>query len=148
MATYSPGLQLMPRTVTLNVNVAFGPCVSTNPAINSATAGTPPGGVPARLGCLNLLDSASGQASFTGTTRHQPEHVQPELPNGARPTRHDGDRHGHRRPVPRRSVTTVAVSPAPNFLDCLSPGGLTQRSAVVTLTIVSSADREATGRLR
>jgi hypothetical protein len=134
--TYSPGLKMFTRTVTLNATANFGPCVSTNPAIASGTAGTPPGGVPANLSCLNLLDSSSGQATVkwnNGTTSRYffnriTQTVGGQLIATASGAVTAGEFLG-------RSVLIVSVSPAPNFLDCLSPGGMTQRTGVVTLTI-------------
>ena len=134
--TYNPGLKLYSRTVTLTATANFGPCVSTNPAIASGSAGTPPGGVPAKLSCLNLLDSASGQATVrwnNGTSsryafNRTSQTVAGQLITTATGAVTAGEFLG-------RSVLLVSVSPAPNFLDCLSPGGLTQRTGVVTLTI-------------
>jgi hypothetical protein len=134
--TYNPGLQLFPRKVTLTVTAHFGPCVSTNPAIASGTAGTPPGGVPATLSCLALLSPGSGQASIkwnNGSTSqytfsHSSQTVGGQLITTTTGTVIAGEFVG-------RSVLIVFVSPAPNFLDCLSFGGLTQRTGVVTLTI-------------
>lgn len=134
--TYSPGVTLFPRMVTLTATANFGPCVSTNPAIASGSAGTPPGGVPATLSCLNLLDSSSGQATIrwnNGTTsryafNRSSQTVGGQLIATATGAVTAGEFLG-------RSVLIVSVSPAPNFLDCLSPGGMTQRTGVVTLTI-------------
>ncbi len=134
--TYSPGLKLFPRTVTLNVTANFDTCVSTNPAIASGSAGTPPGGVPAKLSCLNLASPGSGQATIrwnNGTTTryaftHSSHTVAGQLISTTTGAVIAGEFLG-------RSVLIVFASPAPNFLDCLSPGGLTQRTGVVTLTI-------------
>lgn len=136
-ATYNPGLQLTTRTVTLNVAAKFGPCVSSNPAISSGTAGTPPGGVSAQLSCLNVLDSSSGQSVLhwnNGTTSRysftrSSSTVAGQLVTTASGTVIAGEFLG-------RSVRTVSVSPVPNLLDCLRPGGLTRRSGVVALTII------------
>ncbi len=135
--TYSPGVKLFPRTVTLNVTANFDTCVSTNPAIASGSAGTPPGGVPATLSCLNLASPGSGQATIrwnNGTTSryaftHSSQTVLGQLITTTTGAVIAGEFLG-------RSVLIVFASPAPNFLDCLSPGGLTQRTGVVTLTIV------------
>ena len=134
--TYNPGVRLFPRTVTLTVAANFGPCVSTNPAIASGSAGTPPGGVSAKLSCLNLLDSGSGQATIrwnNGTTSRyaftrSSQTVGGQLISTTTGAVIAGEFLG-------RSVLVVSVSPAPNFLECLSPAGLTQRTGAVTLTI-------------
>ncbi|MEA2843024.1 MAG: hypothetical protein QOJ69_695 [Actinomycetota bacterium] len=135
-ATYNPGLQLTPRTVTLNVNATFGPCISTNPAISSGTAGTPPGGVPATLSCNSLLGTASGQAVIhwnNGTTTRYSFNRSSQTVLGQLITTASG-------PVIAgeflgRSVSLTAVSPALNLLDCIRPSGLTSRTALVTLVI-------------
>ena len=135
--TYSPGLRLFPRTVTLNVVANYGPCVSTNPGIASGTAGTPPGGVPATLSCLNFLTPASGVATIrwnNGTisrysfTRSSST-VAGQLISTTTGQVIEGEFVG-------RSVLIVLVSPAPNLLNCLTPAGLTGRSGIATLTIV------------
>lgn len=136
-ATYSPGLGLVPRTVTLNVSAAFAPCISTNPMIASGTAGTPPGGVPARLACLSPLSPASGEAVIrwnNGTTsrysfNRSSQTVAGQLISTATGKVIAGEFLG-------RSVLSILVSPAPNLLDCLRPGGLTKRTGTVTLAIV------------
>jgi len=135
-ATYSPGLGLIPRTVTLNVSAAFGPCISSNPAIASGTAGTPPGGVPARLACVSLLSPSAGEAVIrwnNGTTsrysfNRSSQTVAGQLISTATGKVIAGEFLG-------RSVLSILVSPAPNLLDCLSRGGLTKRTGAVTLAI-------------
>ena len=135
--TYNPGLKLFERTVTLDVLANFGPCVSTNPAIQSGTAATPPGGVPAKLSCLNPLDLPSGVASIrwnNGTkSRYSFNQVTSTLAGQLVATTTgtviEGEFLG-------RSLLIVFVSPAPNLLNCLSPSGLTARSGPITLSIV------------
>jgi hypothetical protein len=135
--TYNPGLKLFERTVTLDVVVNFGPCISTNPAISSGTAATPPGGVPAKLSCLNLLDSPTGVASIrwnNGTkSRYSFNQVTSTLAGQLVATTFGTVIEG---PFLGRSLSIVFVSPAPNLLNCLSPSGLTARSGPVTLSIV------------
>jgi len=92
--------------------------------------------VAASLSCLNLLDSSSGQATLKwkkGTTsrysfNRSTQTVGGQLIATASGAVTAGEFLG-------RSVLVVSVSPALNFLDCLSPSGMTQRTGVVTLTI-------------
>lgn len=136
-ATYSPGLTLVPRTVTLNVAATFNPCISTNPAIASGAAGTPPGGVPARLGCLSVLAPASGEAVIrwnNGTSsrysfNRTSQTVAGQLISTATGKVIAGEFLG-------RSVVSTVAGPSLNLLDCLRPGGLTQRTATVALAII------------
>jgi hypothetical protein len=39
-STFSPGITLIPQTVTIRAGISFGPCGSTNPAITNATSET------------------------------------------------------------------------------------------------------------
>ena len=134
--TYNPGLKLFARTVTLNVLANFGPCSSTNPAITSGSAATPPGGVPAKLSCLNLVDTPSGVASIhwnNGTiSRYSFNQVTSTLAGQLVATTTGTVIAGE---FLGRSVMVVFVSPAPNLLDCLSPGGLTARRGSLTVSI-------------
>jgi hypothetical protein len=136
VANYNPGLRLTPRAVTLNVKADFQPCISTNPAIRSGTAGTPPGGVTTTLGCNSLLGTASGQAVINwnnGTTTRYSFNRSSQTVLGQLITTASG-------PVIAgeflgRSVSVTAVSPSLNLLDCIRPSGLASRTGLVTLVI-------------
>jgi hypothetical protein len=135
--TYSPGLKLRKTTVTLHVTGTFSPCVSTNPAIESGITGTPPGGVPAALACMNLLSSSDGEAVIhwnNGTTSRYSFYTSSQTVAGQLISTTTGQVIAGE--FLGRLVLITVVSPVPNLLDCVSPGGLTERTGNATLVIM------------
>lgn len=132
--SFSPGVTLTPRTVTVAYDLALGVCVSlTQPGI---TSGSSEGNVTLTLDCLDLLSTSTGTQSFLwsdGRTSTLSFTRTVSIVNGQTVLTLTG-------PITAgvfsgRSAVLTVVEPALDVLACESAQGLTSQAGVTTLLI-------------
>lgn len=133
--TYDPGLTLQTQTHTVTNHTDYSVCLSTShPHLTAATSDVT---VEAVTSCLIVLQPGSGSKTITWEDGQQSVFTWNRTVTSAGAvtivtlTGHivSGRFHGH-------PAVEVETFPVINFADCLAPGGLESRSALVTLEIL------------
>ncbi|MGW0606850.1 hypothetical protein [Streptomyces sp. NPDC002640] len=132
---YSPGLLLTPQQVTISASTQYTACLGGGVSSGSSTSNPP----PQSLSCLNLGEPASGTETITwndGTTSTY-SYNQTVVDAGAVST---VTRTGSISAGKFAGATAVRVITNPNLevLDCLAPPGVTSKSGLGDLTILSA----------
>jgi hypothetical protein len=133
--TYTPGILLTPRTVTLQRNLILAPCVSlSDPTL---TSGTSSGTSNTSVSCLNVAVPQSGVNTITWNNGQSSVFAFNQVVNNiggqatltATGTITAGQFAGH-------TAVRQATGPSVNILDCLGEPGITSRFYLVQFTIL------------
>ncbi|MFD5447863.1 hypothetical protein [Streptomyces sp. NPDC127100] len=133
--SYSPGLTLAPRTVTITGTNNLGPCVAPNTSI---TSGTIEFSATASSSCLDLLDSGSavnvvkwsdGSTSTLQVTRTVSQ-VAGQQVDAFTGSVASGTFQG-------ATVTWTITNVSLDLLDCATPAGLTSQVGLDVFTLAS-----------
>jgi hypothetical protein len=133
--TYSPGILLTARTVTIHRNLILGPCVSLEDA--TLTSGTSTGNTSREVSCLGVVEPQSGTNTINWNNGQSSTFTYNQVVNDllgqttltATGTITAGEFAGH-------TAIRQATGPSINLLDCLSEPGITSRFYLVQFTIL------------
>lgn len=134
--TYSPGLLLQDQTVDVDSNRSYAACATTAPGV---TSGLSIRTVTVTTSCLNLGNSTSGVETITWNNGQSSTFTYNETSVNA----------GGQSTILRTGTITAglfagataqsaAVAPSLNALNCLTPPGITSKTAAGELIIASA----------
>lgn len=132
--TYKPGLTLTPQTHTVTNHTNYSECLSlSHPQITSATSHVT---VEAVTSCLIVLQPGSGSKTIKWNTgQHSVFEWNRTVTSAGAVTIVTLTGHITSGPFQGHAAVEVETFPVIDFADCLAPGGLKSRSALVALEI-------------